>query len=483
MTREVRPALRHLIIEFVLRLTTPCHLGGPDADATSDLPLVRDAGGRPFLPGTTLCGLLRASLTEDAARALFGGAGEDDRQSPLIVEDAPILGGPAPTELRDGVAIDEKSGVAEDGKKYDLELLPVGTCFQVRLQLDLADKEADAGLIGRLLGVLRFIEEGRLGLGARQRRGLGRCQLLVREGSSFWLSDYRMRDQRAAHAWLALGRDLPGWPTVDPIGFAGTGPLSAHLGVALIPVPPERSFFDVALRLRVNGSLLVRSGGHEAGEPDMVHLRRLELGDGGPRYVAVLPGTSLAGVLRHRCALIARTLAPEESPAARQLIEEMFGSVEKARARKSHGRASRVIVSEARLSGGRVLRHTRVSIDPWTGGAREGLLFTADAAYGGELALEVRLREPRPAERALLLLALRDLAAGELPVGGEGGTGRGRLRAPDDGVFATLSAPDQPPIELRIDEEGRVSPAERFAEDMAALMSYLREEVAHAAQA
>jgi CRISPR/Cas system CSM-associated protein Csm3 (group 7 of RAMP superfamily) len=80
----------------------------------------------------------------------------------------------------------------------------------------------------------------------------------------------------------------------------------------------------------------------------------------------------------------------------------------------------------------------RVSIDRFTGGARETALFNERPAFGGddtELTLEVRLLNPQDHEIGLLLLLLKDLWTGDLPLGGEVGVGRGRLK----GKWATLT--------------------------------------------
>lgn len=140
--------------------------------------------------------------------------------------------------------------------------------------------------------------------------------------------------------------------------------------------------------------------------------------------------------------------------------------------------ASRVAIKEARILGGHVLRHTRVRIDPWTGGAVEGLLFTEDAHYGGSVAIEISLQETDPEEthgapaRALLLLAARDLACGDLSVGGEGGVGRGRLHPIEGRPFATVS---EPPVDLYLEPDGtvRCEPPDAFEQDFAALHRHL----------
>jgi hypothetical protein len=154
-----------------------------------------------------------------------------------------------------------------------------------------------------------------------------------------------------------------------------------------------------------------------------------------------LSGTSLAGALRARCTRIAQTLL--DKPAADNLVEGLFGPLE---VKGGNGRASRLRVGESVVEEGQSLRHTRVRIDPWTGGAADALLFTSEPIYLGRVKPVLRWRKPPEgdparecAERGLLLLTLRDMALGDLHLGGESATGRGRV-APlhEDGTFGSF---------------------------------------------
>lgn len=483
-----------LVWTGLLELASPGHLGGADADATSDQPLLRDGEGRPYLPGATLTGLLRALLNridKDAAQALFGAEWSNPKgqQARLLLGDAPVEdAGPVPTELRDGVAIDACRGVAAEKKKYDLELLPVGVRFRLRGQVELFGKpEQDEPLLRGLLLILLALEHNQLALGARTRRGFGETRRVAGEAGYWRVEDYRWRveDYRLdAAKWYAwLGRELDGlpedWPKVAPVAYRDAAALANYLDVAL-PTPTVTEDFSVALNLKLAGSLLVGSEGYDPDQPDRSHLQRLHWRNGASTLESVLPATSLGGVLRHRCRRIALTLAGQagKQDAADRLVGEMFGPAEICTNQKAW--ASRVTVREAYIEGGKPLRHTRVRIDPWTGGAKESLLFTEDAQYGGEVKLELRLQAggkdwdwvwAGPA-RALLLLALRDLAAGELTVGAESGVGRGRLKPLNGKPFAMVA---EPSVKLYLQDDGtvRCEPATAFQAEFRALRRYL----------
>jgi CRISPR/Cas system CSM-associated protein Csm3 (group 7 of RAMP superfamily) len=176
--------------------------------------------------------------------------------------------------------------------------------------------------------------------------------------------------------------------------------------------------------------------------------------------VPILAGTSWAGVLRSRAAQIAYTLSPAASrKRADQLINGIFGPAEiKSWRRPGNGKApvkaSRLEVKESEIEQGRLLEQTRVKIDRFTGGAFESALFSEQPLFGSDatrLALDLSLRLPaaendearqrqEKAEIGLLLLLLKDLWTGDLPLGGEISSGRGRLR----GVRAEIKLHGQP---------------------------------------
>lgn len=470
-----------LLIGGTVELVSPCHLGGAVPGMSGERPVLRDATGRPFLSGTTLKGLLRG-LLDDAQRpelseSLFGGRWADPHgaQARLLVDDAPVIDQEVVvTELRDSVAIDSGRGIAAGDKKYELELLPVGTRFQLGLEL-LLWSGAEAGvknevLLDGLLVLLSSLEQGRLRLGARTRRGLGESRVVETDEGLWRVERYDLSSIGGLKRWL--GRELSGldesWVEPEPFWHESTASLARWLGWQELPSSVPGRETKICLKLAIDGSIIVRSGGVKPGGADQVQQEQMTVGRGGAEPMFVIPGTSLAGALRHRCLRIANTIA--EGEASPSLVEWMFGPSELAgrreqrRDRRTRARASRLRVPEAPICGGRLLRHTRVRIDPWTGGAAEHLLFTEDALYEGSVDITLELDEGDAtrarAARALLLLALRDLARGDLAVGGEGGVGRGRLKpAGEGGCFAELiTAERRVTLVLEGDGAVRVTP-------------------------
>ena len=407
-----------------LILDTPAHFGNGDADGPTDIPLLRDAldGRMPLLTGSSIAGALRSYLRElehgygvsekqrGVADFLFGRVeGEASYQSWLIVDDA--LGDCPGVELRDGVCIDPEKRTAADNKKFDVELLRAGTRFDISFELLLTDR--NTRLLEALALALRGFERGEIGLGLRKRRGFGQCRV------AWWkVCRCRVTTLQGLIDWLSgeHGSEAEGESIVD-----------------LLRVRPsledKREIFTIDAAFGLESSLLIRSGSGDGGTPDMLHLMSYRPDGVQP----VISGTSLAGAVRARALRIANTLLGGD---AEVLVDGMFGKW--IRSSKDKPKGSRVLTRESTLGGVHDRVQSRIKINRFTGGVFPGALFTQQPVLdGGGVAatLHIELRQPAEAEVGLLLLVLKDLWTGDLPLGGESSIGRGRL----SGVGAKLA--------------------------------------------
>jgi len=428
------------VVRGTLTIETALHLGGEGSERV-DMPVLRDPRDRrPLLPGTTFAGALRSALADRLAgygkvepvevAALFGGArGDDDgSQSPLIVFDAlgelPDVVG---IEVRDGVAISPATGIAEDRKKYDYEVLPAGTTFAVRLDLLLpapptgrtGTRPEEKALLECLAAALDAFTHGENGFGAKRTRGFGRARAV-------WAA--KRFDLGSPEGWLEwiLSRDKPAHESpfaLAPDQACIRGALEAAAPADLRPLSlrgDARSRIVIDLDLRVAHDILVRSPGTDPGAPDVSHLH-----SGG---IAILPGTSLAGVMRTQALRIAKLF--HDRARAEKLVDDLFGPRFEGQrpSERLSPRASRLRVSEARLDGSQPQRQTRVAIDRFTQGVVDTALFDEQTDAGGRATVRLELRNPEPSKLGLVLLVLEDLLNGSLPVGGTASVGRGVLR-------------------------------------------------------
>ncbi|MDX2043170.1 MAG: RAMP superfamily CRISPR-associated protein [Acidobacteriota bacterium] len=469
-TRERHRYLsERIVITGQLTLTRPAHFGNGDADELTDLPLLVDEiDGRALLTGASLAGALRNYLRERQwgyelpmpsrdsrspyyrewtetendllATKLFGGHRGDESgdQSPLIVDDALSTAQGSPeVELRDGVAIDATTRTAAEDKKYDFELLAAGTKFGLRFELLLDDQpHKNKEQLKALALALRGLGNGEIRLGARKRRGFGCCEV-----KQWTVTRYRLQQPDELLAWLTA--DHPDWVQNKPASQSGSD-IAALLGVLsedLKQTKDRRETFEIEADFALDGSMLVRAGFDEQDRgPDTVHLHTYNAQR--QQSQAVLPGTSIAGAIRQRAQRIANTLAgtdPKARKGVQVFIDRMFGPAEIKGG--DQARASRVIVNEEFIKGGRSLVQTRIKIDRFTQGTMETALLEEAPHFGGSVKLRLTLnRIPNEqseakvgfnqgkAEIGLLLLVLKDLWLGDLPLGGASSVGRGRLK-------------------------------------------------------
>lgn len=433
-----REIVERVWVEGLLELQTPARFGGGEDDDLLDMPLLLDAvEQRALLTGASVAGALRNYLRTrevgDGRRKgrnslctiLFGREpGESEGAHSLLMTHDALSETPSrpDIELRDGVAIDPRTRTAEDGKKFDIELLAAGARFMLRFELLLSDGPVEQQRLLRALAIaLQGLERGEIGMGARKRRGFGQCRI-----AGHWtVVHYNARERRA---------DLIAWLQRDHSAAKTGSDIAALLGVQTQDAAlDERRRFTLRATFALDSSLLIRSGSSDVNAPDAVHLHSRR----GEKDVPVLSGTSLAGVLRARALRIANTLGARQ---AWEDVEAIFGIRAKDNADRRPLKASRLIVheTEIRKPVEPELVQSRVKIDRFTGGAYPTGLFSEQPTFGAEdteVSIHAELLGAKAHEVGLLLFLLKDLWTGDLPLGGESSVGRGRLR----GKSATLT--------------------------------------------
>jgi CRISPR/Cas system CSM-associated protein Csm3 (group 7 of RAMP superfamily) len=484
MAREISHTL---ILEGQLEATEPLHVGGADSSHESDMALAVDGLGRYYLPGSSLAGAIRAwdGAAEEDALWGFSASGDQGHASHILIDDAPTEGGALP-ELWHGVGIDRVTATAAEGIKFDRQVLPAGTRFAFRLQLEIPKKGGlDAGRIW--MAQLRdALLQGRIPLGAGTTRGLGRVRLDQRADlrEINWTSRSKFL---AALESKAVGERAPQpWHAKDPkpsnevvvrVHWQPLGPVMSKAGrdgsaVAALP-------FTAAIRTAVNG--------------------------GESQRVIALPGSSIKGALRVHAERIMRTVlglqitdnASHLDQVNVPLVSQLFGiarpstrtDTDPAKAPSGGKGWLRVptIFSDIRLPVSqwealaeqpeawtatgwnrdgekRLYRADHVAIDRWTGAAADGLLFSGvePAASAQWDPIELRFHTPAGADRkaafALLWLVLRDLCDGRIPLGyacnrGYGALNVSQLRLEGLGLLGLVDAQLALPVsDRRIDE-------------------------------
>lgn len=283
----------------------------------------------------------------------------------------------------------------------------------------------------RWLALRGLANEG-ITLGARKRRGFGRIAV-----KNWRVKQYDLTRPDQLIDWLKNGSE----PLAKQNITARLELTEHHLFTQFQSetLIDNRHQFRMEATFALDGSLLIRANGQpHSNSPDMVHLS-----DQADR--PLLPGTSIAGALRNRALRILNLL---HANTAEQWIDDLFGAdlpegKQKRRQQDPNIKSSRLIVEETAIENAQFdLVQNRVAIDRFTGGAKDSALFNEQPVFGKNkgkdkthVHINLTVRNPKKRDIGLLLLILKDLWTGDLPLGGEVSVGRGRLAGNKANIF------------------------------------------------
>jgi CRISPR/Cas system CSM-associated protein Csm3 (group 7 of RAMP superfamily) len=398
-----------LVLRGILKLESPLLIGCGTAELT-DCDVLVDGDGVPYIPATSIAGVLRHALCggqekmNDNAKNFWGYAeGDAGCQSALKVEDLYALA-PLSIVTRDGIKISLKTGMVENGKKYDYQVVEPGPEFGLELEADADDDHVEYMEI-MMLSIKRMLEVEGIHIGAKTNAGFGRMS-----AHNLSLSRYDFRnDKSAVCKWLARKP----MPTASQWEKSLTGRL----------ILPDSKTFSISALFDLDSSLIVRSYTTDPDMPDSVHLQS----DG----KNVLPGTSLKGAIRARAQRILGTTGHEDPG---RVIDRLFGYVKEDGSQKESAAAGRIRVEEIILKGFMAEQQSRIRIDRFTGGVIGSALFDSMPLFAKGpnspndcVKIDITIKNPVEQEIGLMLLVLKDLWTGDLAVGGEKAVGRGVL--------------------------------------------------------
>ena len=519
--------MKYRVITGTLKARTAVHVGSGEGNELADLLLRRDTKGNLLIPGTAIAGALRAMLTrlaprlggdvcvemlppkERAARErkglkgcncavcrLFGdvepsdgtgGPVEEQKESAsaasrlLVFNACPTEETSAQTLVQDGVGIDRASGTAAraTGAKFDLETLPPGAKFTLRIELretDLGERVEDE----RLLAVaLAEWQAGRVHLGGGVARGLGafelknvqygECDLDDADGIMAFLRDsmpWKHVDEEKAWLQDQVDGAMDNIKTPEKVWQQAINKYGLKKEQAQL-LPLAQGWTEWTFTLQAEGPFLTNDTTSSSMSGfDHAPLLAMSRDWTKPK----LPGSSLRGVLRSHAERITRTLVTHQALARDDMTNYFLShcpacdplSVGKANAPLEscdsllrHGkhvsenqevapeqlclacqlfgstrRGSRLIVEDAPYAGDRPPVYKMLdflAIDRFTGGGAEGFKFDALALWKPTFAVRMRLEDPQDWELGWLTLVLRDLAEGWLRVGFGAAKGFGQV--------------------------------------------------------
>jgi len=472
----LRPLSQVRIARLVLEAVTPLSIGTGNPDGAFDTALVRDANDLPAIPGTSLAGVLRSLWTQqhgaESARQLFGFQHNDQGQASrlrvgwghllssqgraacglLLGEDAARLkNDPLFADAlrqrdepvhRNRVRLTHRGAAADTGK-FDRSVLPAGHRFAVELRLDSSADEPET----QWDALLALFAHPGFRLGGGTRAGLGRMRCL-----SVHTGRFDLRDIAQAKALHALG--------VDPSN-------TDRLALAPTPQIPAQHWIDATITLDARGlwrigqgDLPLGNGGTQDKTPDLLPVTERRVQWQGVRGALsasrelLLPAASLKGVLAHRMAFHARRFTgiwaeqdqardKDGHPKLPAEVLALMGSVKDStgQSEAEQGWAGCLFIDDTYLPTLTAVSLMHNSIDRFTGGVREHMLFEEQNVLGGkaQVRLAIDLRRLRAAAdlngtnveaiARAFRAALQDLCEGRLALGARSTSGNGFFRA------------------------------------------------------
>lgn len=382
-----------------ITLASPLSIGSGLVTNT-DSDVITDSNGVPFIPATSIAGVMRdfigiafgkqcandifgfiPSSTEENEKAKAGKELFAERESRIIVYDGQIVPDNKNDyfiSTRDMVAL--KDGVPVKGAKFDMETVETGAAFISFIELMSEDA------VNPVESAFSALNEGIIGFGSKTTRGYGKVKLRVWKKAVQSIDEWIEYDPTAETTWINELTLLETAKTKLTIGLASVG------GVSIREYTTDPSAETVM--------------------PDYV-TTRLHSGE----CLPVIPGTSWAGSFRSQCLKYRNA----------EFCNGLFGFVNPAGDKvDALSQKSVVIFSESQLSGGNYKTITRNAIDRFSGGTKNGALYTEKTYYGGETTLEIIFRRLLNEDEIKVISAcIADLHNGFLAVGGLTSVGRG----------------------------------------------------------
>ena len=476
-----------LIARVTIEAATPLAIGSGKKSILTDATINRDANDLPFIPGTTLAGLIRHAIDEELADRLMGFIKKkNDKKDEYEVEGSRLIVTEAKLLNRKGKAIDgllnietayddedrafldgfkhapirqhakiNHRGVTEDKGKFDEEVVPKGACFcfEMELMANPKSEEELAEYKQDFKDLLRKLRADGFRVGGKSRNGFGKIEVV---GEACLYRELDLSLPTDLDLYLKKSASLAEtWDGFEPLELEG---------------PQESRYTRYKLEITPKDFLFFGSGfGNE--DVDHSYIKEQHItwdGDGNigrwhsQDLSLVAPASSVKGALAHRtayyynkeCGIFAENLSPEDFNKhvgkRNKAVFALFGSegnedetqpTEAPTGERTDGkRRGHVLFADIiKLKNKKTDKkiHNHVKIDRFTGGAIEGALFDEEA-------LIVHPDEPEEVEFELLVdidgrinedqhivkafeEALKDVCKGLLPLGGNVNKGYGQF--------------------------------------------------------
>lgn len=438
---------KRLLAHIVLEAETPLVISSGGKTALTDSAILKDINGYPYIPGSTIAGILRHCLGEDKAKDYFGLKDKrTTKGSKIIFSEGKIVG--LDGKVQDGIVNGDQEferrflrlpkrnhvrltskGVAKDAGKFDEEVIYKGTRFAFDIEMVASGNEEQEPIFNEVLNELGN-DTFRIGGGSRS--GFGKIRVIEIKKKNL---DLRQSSQLNEYLMMssALNSNYDDWDSYTSTSHASAGWIKYDL--TLTPV----DFFSFGSGL----------GDNEVdATPVKESFIKWENGRGSFKDNALLiPATSLKGALAHRVAfhynvkhkVFAMSTPVEDfeeyTTDKNPAVRELFGYQDANEGQKCGACLLSDIIGEYKVKE-KVFNH--VKIDRFTSGAMDGALFSEKVIDGTDSQLHFKtsilIRKPgidsKDFNEAIDCLekALGDIDRGTSPLGGASGRGHGIFR-------------------------------------------------------
>lgn len=434
------------LARIIIEAKTPLNIGSGNKGIKSDSLVLRDINGLPFIPGTTIAGLLRHTLGDDADKYM----GSQEMGSPLIVTEAkmldddgivldgilsqdklhsPFLANFRQLPIRQHAKIGDR-GATIKGGKFDEEIVLKGARFCFEMEL-LSDNDNDT----KFKDILNTLNSDTFRIGSGSRSGFGEIEVV---GSQCQFKKINLENPEQKEWYLKKSSSLSEkWQDAETIKLETT---------------KTKGWTTYEIQLNPIDFMLFGSGfGNDKADMTFVRESFVDWSTTPAivkdhEQVILIPASSVKGALSHRLAFHYNKLKKifaDDLPEGKKIkdfvgknneaVKAVFGSEgEKGSDGKMQNKLCgnvlmSDIIQEATVSS-KILNH--VSIDRFTGGAIDGALFNEETLYGKGQSFNLKLIVNNDAFKdedvqTAFEDSLRDLCSGMLPLGGGVNRGNG----------------------------------------------------------
>ena len=420
------------LARVIIEAETPLAIGSGQKDIMTDSLIVRDANGLPYIPGSSIAGVVRSMCGNCLPKETFGfqlendGHGSEiifseakilnhlgipvDGLQPVSIMDDPLLKHYKELPIRQHVRINDKGTAVKNGK-FDEEIVFAGTrfCFEIEMVAKCSEINYLETCEKNFSTIIETLKDASFRLGHGSRKGFGSIKVVDLQQQKLDLEDNEQRNRYLDKTSSLVNVFWSEQPT----------PVESHIDTD--------KWYCYKVQLSPKDFIMFGSGlGDE--EADLIPVKESKIcwKNGEGEIVdnnVLIPASSIKGALVHRTAFhwnkkhIDNPKVADDNPAVRKL----FGTAGESSNDSSKGNILFSDIIQEPQCTDKLFNH--VAIDRLTGGAIDGALYSNKATYvmGKTFSFTILISKEISFDSEELTAfreALADLSKGLLPLGG-----------------------------------------------------------------